>query len=96
MYLGLAVSAIGLYGVLTRRELIGVLASVEVMMGGALLLLVVFGASISPVSASAEAVALLFLVVAAAEAGVGLALVIALAHKSGHTSIDRLTEVRDR
>lgn len=95
-YAGLAAFGIGLYGVLTRRDLIGVLASVEVMVGGALLLLVMFGASLPAASVSAESVALLFLVVAAAEAGVGLALVIAVARTTGHTLVERLTEVRDR
>ena len=95
-YVGLAVFALGLYGVLVRRDLVGVLASIEVMVGGALLVLVVFGAALPAASASAEAVALLFLVVAAAEAGVGLALVIALSRTSGHTLVDRLTEVCDR
>lgn len=93
---GLAVFGIGLYGVLTRRDLIGVLASIEVMVGGALLLLVMFGAAMPSGSAAAESIALLFLVVAAAEAGVGLALVIAVARTSGHTIVERLTEVRDR
>jgi NADH:ubiquinone oxidoreductase subunit K len=90
--------AIGVYGVLVRRDLIGVLAAMEVMMAGALLVLVTFG-SIVPRSAGVagpqiEAIGLLVLVVAAAEAAVGLALVVLLAQRKQTTSVDDLTEVK--
>jgi NADH:ubiquinone oxidoreductase subunit K len=90
--------ALGLYGVLTRRELIAVLASVEVMLGGATLLLVVLASSIQrPTAAAAlvsgEAVALILLAVVAAEAAVGLALLVALVAR-GHSRTDEIAEVR--
>jgi NADH:ubiquinone oxidoreductase subunit K len=90
--------ALGLYGVLTRRELIAVLASVEVMLGGATLLLVVLASSIQRTSAAAvlvsgEAVALILLAVVAAEAAVGLALLVALVAR-GHSRTDEIAEVR--
>lgn len=88
-----ALIALGLYGVLTRRDLIGVLASAEVMMGGALLLLVSIGASASVPSGHAEAIALLVLVLAAAEAAVGLALVVTVARSSRTSRVDELREV---
>lgn len=85
---------IGLYGVLTRRDLIGVLASIEVMIGGALLLAVAFGAHSDPGDLSGvHAVLVLVLVLAAAEAAVGLALVIAVAATRHTTRVDELTEV---
>jgi NADH:ubiquinone oxidoreductase subunit K len=94
---GLLVSAsifgIGLYGVLVRRDLVGVLASVEVMMAGPLLLLVSMGAGFGG-GARIEAAGLLILVFAASEAAVGLALVVALARRGGSMHVDDLTEVR--
>jgi NADH-quinone oxidoreductase subunit K len=86
---------LGLYGVITRREIVAVLASVEVMLGGATLLFVALGASLqSADSAGAvQAIAVLLLAVVAAEAAVGLALLVALV-RSGRTSTDELTEVR--
>lgn len=97
--LTVAIFSLGLYGVLTRRDIIGVLASVEVMLGAATVLLVGLGSTIAPVGAGAapfagiEAIALLVIVVAAAEASVGLALLVAVARRTGHTRVDELTEV---
>jgi NADH:ubiquinone oxidoreductase subunit K len=90
--------ALGLYGVLTRRELIAVLASIEVMLGGATLLLVVLASSIQRPTAAAvlvsgEAVALILLAVVAAETAVGLALLVALVAR-GHSRTDEIAEVR--
>ena len=86
---------IGLLGVLVRREIIAVLASVEVMLGGALLLLVGLGASAKHGGAplSVEGVALVVIVIAAAEAAVGLSLLVAVARRRGVTRIDDLDEV---
>jgi NADH-quinone oxidoreductase subunit K len=87
---------IGLLGVLVRRDIIALLASVEVMLGGALVLLVGLGASVtrgaSPVSV--EGVALVAIVVVAAEAAVGLALLVAVARRRGTTRVDDLSEVK--
>jgi NADH-quinone oxidoreductase subunit K len=91
--------SMGLYGVLTRREIVAVLASVEVMLGGATLLLVVLASTVlgpaagTPAAVGAQAVAVLLLAVVAAEAAVGLALLVALVRR-GRTSADELTEVR--
>jgi len=84
---------LGLYGVLTRRDIVALLASIEVMLGGALVLLVGLGASgATPVKV--EGIALIILVVVAAEAAVGLALLVAAARKTHTTRIDEMTEVR--
>jgi NADH-quinone oxidoreductase subunit K len=87
---------IGLLGVLVRRDIIALLASVEVMLGGALVLLVGLGASVkqSGTPISIEGVALIVIVIAAAEAAVGLALLIAVARRRGTTRIDELNEVK--
>ena len=90
---------IGLFGVLSRKDAVAVLASIEVMLGGPLLLLVGLG-SIARSGAAAvagathvEGIALLLLVVVAAEAAVGLALLVAVARKTKTTALDDLTEV---
>ena len=88
-----ALFCLGLYGVLTRRDIIALLASVEVMLGGAMVLLVGLGAS-SNSAVKVEGVALIVLVVAAAEAAVGLALLVLVARRKQATRIDDLTEVR--
>lgn len=100
LVVGAALFSIGLYGVLVRRDIVGVLASVEVMLAGPLLLLVSLGAVLASktggVAAGAlmQSVALIVIVVAAAEASVGLALLVAVARAGKTTRIDELTGVR--
>lgn len=92
-----ALFSLGLYGVLVRRDIVALLASVEVMLGGALVLLVGLGASVRqdvPVPVSVEGIALVALVVVAAEAAVGLALLVAVASRRRATRTDDLTEVK--
>jgi NADH:ubiquinone oxidoreductase subunit K len=93
-----ALFGIGLFGVLVRRDIIALLASVEVMIGGALVLLVGLGVSVRHSAAastvSVEGIALLVVVVAAAEAAVGLALLVAVARRSRVSRVDELTEVK--
>jgi NADH:ubiquinone oxidoreductase subunit K len=90
---------VGLFGVLARKDTVAILASVEVMLGGPLLLLVGLGASArtgSTASAAAlriEGIALLVIVLVAAEAAVGFALLVAVARRTRTTALDELTEV---
>lgn len=94
-----ALFAIGLFGVLARKDTVAILASVEVMLGGPMLLLVGLGASTGGAAVTAagstrvEGIALLVIVVAAAEAAVGLALLVAVAKRTRSTVLDELTEV---
>lgn len=94
LVLGLGSFGLGLYGVLTRREIVAILACVEVMIGGALIVLAGLGANAAPGSARVEATTLLMIVLAAAEAALGLALVVSVARSRKTTRVDELTEVR--
>lgn len=91
---------VGLFGVLARKDTVAILASVEVMLGGPLLLLVGLGATArAGVTAAAaavhvEGIALLVIVVVAAEAAVGLALLVSVARQTGTTALNDLTEVK--
>lgn len=91
-----ALFSLGLYGVLSRRELIGVLASIEVMLGSANVLLVgvARAGAADGVAAGVEAVGLVIVVVAAAEAAVGLALLIAAVRRTGRRDVEEFAEVR--
>lgn len=84
--------SLGLYGVLTRRDLVAILAAIEVMLGGASLLLVAYAAA-GLTAATGQGYALIVLAVGAAEAAVGIALLVALV-RHGRTRIDEITEVR--
>ena len=86
---------IGLYGVLVRRDVIAVLISIEVMLGGPLVLFVGLAAHAAQLDGgSMQGIGLLVVVVIAAEAAVGLALLVALARRRSSTRIDELTEVK--
>lgn len=93
LVVSLGLFCIGLYGVLIRRDIVALFASVEVMIGGALVLLVGLGATGKASGAQIEGLGLLVVVAAAAEAAVGLALLIAVARRRGTTRADELTEV---
>lgn len=98
--LACALFSIGLYGVLSRKDIIGVLASVEVMLGSATVLLVGLASTLTPGSgvrmdpSSLGAVGVLLIVVFAAEAAVGLAVLVTVARKLRTTRVDGLTEVK--
>jgi NADH-quinone oxidoreductase subunit K len=92
LVLSCAIVAAGLYGVLTRRDLVAVLASIEVMLGGASLLLVAYSVA-GTAAAGGQAYVLLVLAVGAAEAAVGIGLLVALVRR-GRTRIDEISEVR--
>lgn len=85
----------GLYGVLTRREIVAVLASIEVMLGGATLAFVVLGTTLQPADEAGlvQAGGVLLLAIVGAEAAVGLALLVALVRR-GRTAVEEISEVR--
>jgi len=77
---------IGLYGVLTRRHLVIVLACIEIMLNAVNINLVAFSAIGPFANISGQVFSLFVITVAAAEAAVGLAILIAL-YRNRH-SID--------
>ena len=84
--------AIGVYGVLARRNGVLVLMSIELILNAVNINLVAFGAFRATVGG--EVFALFVIAVAAAEAGVGLGLVIALnRHKPG-AGVGDLTKLK--
>lgn len=70
--------AIGLFGVLTRRNTIGILMSIELILNSANLNLVAFSRIWKGTGAEGQMAALLVIGIAAAGAVVGLALVLAI------------------
>ena len=70
--------AIGIYGILSRRNIIGVLMSVEILFNAAALNFVAFNRYLYPDQLWGQGVVLFVIALAAAEAVLGLALVLAL------------------
>ena len=73
-----ALFCIGLFGVLTRRNAVGVLMSLELMLNAVNLNLVAFNGLLHPAAMGGQMLALFTITIAAAEATVGLALVVSL------------------
>ena len=87
--------SLGIYGALTRRNVLGILISLELMFNAAMLNFVAFNAyelpheSLSPLHG--QVFALFIILVAAAEAVVGLALVLAIYRNLKSVYVEKLT-----
>jgi NADH-quinone oxidoreductase subunit K len=73
-----ALFCIGLYGALSRRNAVGILMGVELMLNAVNINLVAFWRLFTPSQVTGQAFAVFVLAVAAAEAAVGLALIISV------------------
>jgi len=69
---------IGLFGILTRRNAIGILMSIELVLNSVNLNLVAFSRFITPQVLSGQVFALFVIAVAAGEAVIGLAIVLSI------------------
>lgn len=84
--------AIGLYGVLVRRNGIIVLMSVEIMLSAAIMNFVAFSAYIN--DPSGQILALLSIALAAGEAAIGLAIFLLLYSVHGTVDLDKVRILR--
>ena len=73
-----ALFCIGFYGAMSRRNAIGVLMAVELMLNAVNINLVAFWRYLDPVQMTGQVFAIIVFAVAAAEVAVGLALVISV------------------
>ncbi len=78
LLIGALLFCIGVYGVLSRRNAIAILMSVELMLNAVNINLVAFWRYVTPSNMSGQAFAAFIFVVAAAEAAVGLAIIISV------------------
>jgi NADH-quinone oxidoreductase subunit K len=70
--------AIGVYGALSRRNAIGILMGIELILNAVNVNLVAFWRYITPTQVDGQVFAMIVIAIAAAEAAVGLAIVIAV------------------
>ena len=78
---------IGVFGALTRRNIIGVLMSIELMFNAANLNLAAFDRFLHPAGAVGQTVAIFTMTIAAAEIVVGLALLLAIYRNTDTTYV---------
>ncbi|MGW2303599.1 NADH-quinone oxidoreductase subunit NuoK [Streptomyces sp. NPDC001809] len=87
--------AVGVYGVLARRNAILVLMSVELMLNAVNLNLVAFDVWLRDTLHAGQALTLFTIAVAAAEIGIGLAIVLMVHRNRGTADIDRLRDTAE-
>ena len=93
--LGTVLFCIGMYGALARRNAIGVLLSIELMLNGVNVLMVAFARYVpSAQVAPGQVFAIFIMTVAAAEAAIGLAIVIAVYRLRHTVAVDQVAELK--
>lgn len=95
-YLALSgiVFAIGVYGVLARRNAVLILMSVELMLNAVSLNFVAFAAYLDPNAITGVIFAIFVITVAAAEVGLALAIVIRLFRNRSTSNVDEAALLR--
>lgn len=89
----LALFALGLLVTVTRRNAIGVLMGIELMLNGVNVALVTLDRSLAAPALEGQVFALFVITVAAAEAVVGLALILAVYRSRVSIAVDELNEL---
>jgi len=88
LVLGALLFAIGLYGVLARRNAITVLMAIELLLNAVTINLVAFGSIIRDALNIGQVFTLFIITIAAAETGLGLAIVLLIFRQKGTAGID--------
>jgi NADH:ubiquinone oxidoreductase subunit K len=92
--LGAALFAIGVFGVLTRRNAIGILMSLELIFNAVNINMVAFSKFFTPDAALGELFAIFIITVAAAESVLGLAIILAIYRKKSVINADEMNIMR--
>ena len=87
-----ALFSIGLFGILTQRNILMILLSIELILNAANLSFVAFSSFLGDLSG--QVVGFFTMIVAAAEVTVGLTIVVLLFRKKNTTSIDELKTLK--
>ncbi len=95
-FLGLAalLFCIGLYAVLSRRNAIGILMGIELMLNASNINLVAFARFVRPEEPQGQIFALFVMGLAAAEAAVGLAIVLAVYRTVKSINVDEISVLK--
>ena len=89
------VFSIGLYGLLTRRNAVGILLAVELMLNSAALNFVIFNRFCMPARVDGSVMAIFVIAVAAAEVVVGMAIFVAIYRYRGTVDVNRMDTMKD-
>ncbi len=92
LYLATGLFAVGLYGVMTRKQAVAMLLSIELMANAAN---IVFAAFAHFMGGPGQVFVLFALAITVAEVAVGLALIVLLYRRHGDTVVDLANEARE-
>ena len=87
--------SIGLYGLLTRRNAVGILMAVELMLNAAAMNFVIFNRFCLPARMDGSVMAIFIIAVAAAEVVVGMAIFVALYRYRGTVDVNRMDTMKN-
>ena len=90
LMLGSIIFCIGVFGVISKKNAISILLSIELMLNAVNINLVAFNKFISPDELTGHLFAIFIIVVAAAEVALGLAIVISLYRQRKHIIVENL------
>ncbi len=94
LYLGAMLFAIGFYGLLQRRTLIGMLISAELVLSGASVNLMAFNRFLAPDPTVGQIFTLFIMAIAAAEASIALSIIIAVYRNYRSIDTEDLVELK--
>lgn len=94
LILAAGVFCVGLFGALSRRNTVGILLGIELMLNAVNINLVAFWRYIEPNVVAGQTFALFVIAVAAAEAAVGLAMIIAIYRSRQTVNADEVNALR--
>jgi len=94
LLLSAALFAVGVFGILTRRNAIGVLIGVELILNAANINFMAFWHYVAPNTMEGQVFIVIVITAAAAEAAVGLALVLALYRQFGTIDVDEIHDLK--
>jgi NADH-quinone oxidoreductase subunit K len=94
LVLSAVIFSVGTYGALSRRNLLIVLMSIELMLNGVNIALVGFARHWQAADVPGHVFVLMVMAVAAAEVGIGLAIIIAMFRNKRTVDTSELTEMK--
>ena len=94
LILAAALFALGIYGLLVRRNIVMILLAVELMLNAVNINLIAFEAVLNTPEAIGQVFAIFVITVAAAEVGIGLAIVLLIFRNRRSANVDDLELMR--
>ena len=94
LVLSMVLFCVGLYGVLTRRNAVGIIIAVELMLNSAALNFVIFNRFCVPSSVDGHLMAIFIIATAAAEVVVAMAIFVALYRCKGTVDVNQMNTMK--